>query len=62
MALCAFIGLLLLQNVYDNLKDLIDFGAGIGEIIYYYAVLLPSYLPTILPLVFMISISSSGRG
>jgi lipopolysaccharide export system permease protein len=56
MALCAFIGLLLLQNVYDNLKDLMDFGAGAGEILYYYAVLMPSYLPTILPLVFMIAI------
>lgn len=56
MALCAFVGLLLLQNVYDNLKDLVDFGAGTGEILYYYAVLLPSYLPTVLPLVFMIAV------
>jgi len=56
MALCAFIGLLLLQNVYDNLKDLVDFGAGAKDILFYYAVLLPSYMPTILPLVFMIAI------
>ena len=56
LALFAFIGLLILQNVYDNLKDLIDFGAGVKEILTYYLVLLPSYLPTILPLVFMISI------
>jgi lipopolysaccharide export system permease protein len=56
LALFAFIGLLILQNVYDNLKDLIDFGAGAKEILTYYTVLLPSYLPTILPLVFMIAI------
>ena len=56
MALCAFIGLLLLQNVYNNLKDLIDMDAGPLGILYYYAVLLPSYLPTILPLLFMIAI------
>jgi len=56
LALFAFIGLLILQNVYDNLKDLIDFGAGAKEIIRYYLVLLPSYLPSILPLVFIISI------
>lgn len=56
MALCAFVGLLLLQNVYDNLKDLIDMGVGWRSILYYYGVLLPSYLPTVLPLVFMISI------
>jgi len=42
--------------VYDNLKDLIDFGASAGEILKYYFVLLPSYLPSILPLVFIISI------
>jgi len=56
IAFFAFVGLLLLQNVYDNLKDLIDMGVGTGAILYYYAVLLPSYLPTVLPLVFMISI------
>ncbi|MFA5257457.1 MAG: LptF/LptG family permease [Opitutales bacterium] len=56
MALCAFIGLLLLQNVYDNLKDLVEMGAGAADILLYYAVLLPSYLPTILPLVFIIAI------
>ncbi len=62
LALCAFVGLLLLQNVYDNLKDLIDYGAGMGGILHYYAVLLPSYLPTILPIVFMIAvILSLGR-
>ncbi len=56
MALCAFVGLLLLQNVYDNLKDLVEFGAGPWEILRYYVVLLPGYLPSVLPLVFMISI------
>lgn len=56
LALCAFVGLLLLQNVYDNLKDLVDYGASVGGILYYYAVLMPSYLPTVLPLVFMIAI------
>jgi lipopolysaccharide export system permease protein len=56
LTLGVFVGLLLLQNVYDNLKDLIEFGAGAAGIANYYAVLLPSYLPLILPLVLMISI------
>ena len=56
LALAAILGLLLLQNIYDNLKDLVDFGASPGDILLYYLVLIPSFLPTVLPLAFLISI------
>lgn len=56
LALGAILGLLILQNMFDNLKDLIDYGASFKDIVFYYIVLLPSMLPAVLPLSFMISI------
>ncbi len=56
LALAAIVGLLLLQNIYDNLKDLVEFGASEGDIALYYLVLIPSFLPTVMPLAFLISI------
>ncbi|MBN1403571.1 MAG: LptF/LptG family permease [Opitutales bacterium] len=56
LALFAFIGLLLLQNIYADLEDLVKFGASPLQILTYFAIQLPSFLPSILPLVFMISI------
>lgn len=56
LSLGAFVGLLLLLDMYDNLKDLIDYGAGVQEVLRYYLVLTPSFLPVVLPLSFMIAI------
>jgi lipopolysaccharide export system permease protein len=56
LALAAIVGLLLLQNIYDNLKDLVESGASEGDIALYYLVLIPSFLPTVMPLAFLISI------
>lgn len=50
------VGILILQNMYESLPDLLDLDASIGEIMFYYALALPSYLPLILPLAFLVSL------
>ncbi len=56
--LCAgvIVGILFLSVLYDDLSDLIGFGASTGEIIHYFFLLGPSFLPAILPLTLLISI------
>jgi len=56
LSIGAILGILLLEDLFNNLKDLIDFGASGLEILKFYLVLIPSLLPAILPLSFMISI------
>ena len=56
LALGVILGLLLLEDMYDDMPDLIDYGAGPSEIFRYYLVLIPSFLPTILPVALIISI------
>lgn len=56
LSIGAILGVLLLEDLFNNLKDLIDFGASFKEILWFYAVFIPSLLPAILPLSFMISI------
>lgn len=56
LALGVTLGLLLLEDMYDDLPDLLDYGAGPLEVARYYVVLIPSLLPTILPLALIISI------
>jgi lipopolysaccharide export system permease protein len=50
------VGILILQNMYDSLPDLLEMGAKTGEIVFYYALALPSYLPIILPIAFFVSL------
>lgn len=50
------LGILVLQNMYDSLPDLLDTGAGFQKIIYYYALALPAYFPAILPVTFLVSL------
>lgn len=50
------VGILILQNMYDSLPDLLDLEASTAEIIFYYALALPSYLPVILPIAFLVSL------
>ena len=56
LALGVILGLLLLEDMYDDLPDLLEYGAGPWEVARYYVVLTPSLLPTILPLALIISI------
>ena len=50
------VGILILHNMYDSLPDLLDMDARPTEIIFYYMLALPSYLPVILPIAFLVSL------
>ena len=56
LVLAATLGLLLLQEMYDNFRDLLDNGARGRDIAVYYAVRLPSYLTVVLPLALLVSL------
>ncbi len=56
LTLGVVVGILLLQNMYDTLPDLLDTEATARQILFYYLLSLPSYLPAILPITFLVSL------
>lgn len=56
LLLAATMGLLLMTALYDNLRDFIQLGVGSGDILLYYATLMPSYLTIVLPLSMLLSL------
>ena len=50
------VGVLVLQNMYDTLPDLLQYDASLREICFFYALELPAYLPVILPIAFLVSL------
>jgi lipopolysaccharide export system permease protein len=50
------VGILILQNMYDSLPDLLETDASLGQIVFYYGLALPTYLPAILPIALLVSI------
>ncbi len=50
LAMIAMLAVLLLENLYDQLGDLLGFGTRPSQILKYYLLLLPAFLPTVLPL------------
>lgn len=56
------LGLLFLQNMYDSLPDLLNTGAAVEEILYFYLLALPVYFPAILPVAFLVSLLFSLGG
>ncbi|MFP4157314.1 MAG: LptF/LptG family permease [Opitutales bacterium] len=56
LTLGVVLGILILQNMYDSLPDLLNTGASLGEILFYYALSLPIYFPAILPVTFLVSL------
>jgi LPS export ABC transporter permease LptG len=56
LLLAATMGLLLMTALYDNLRDLIQVGVGAGDVLLYYATLMPSYLTVVLPLSMLLSL------
>jgi lipopolysaccharide export system permease protein len=56
LLLAATMGLLVMQALYDNFRDLIQLGVGFGDMLGYYAVLMPSYLSVVLPLSLLLSL------
>lgn len=56
LVLGAVLGLLLMQSMYDDLRDLLEMDAGVVDIAFYFAVKLPSYLSIVLPLAMLVSL------
>ena len=62
LTLGATLGILVLEDLYDDLPDFLGYGAGGSEILTYYLVLLPSFLPSVIPLSLLVSILFSLGG
>ncbi len=56
LVLCATMGLLLMQAMYDDFSDLLEDGAGATDVVMYFAVKLPSYFSIVLPLSLLVSL------
>lgn len=56
LVLGATMGMLLMQSMYDDLGDLLEVGAGAVDIVFYYAVKLPSFLSVVLTLSLLLSL------
>ena len=56
LTLGVIVGILILQNMYDSLPDLLDTDASLKQILYYYSLALPTYLPAILPIALLVSL------
>ncbi len=56
LLLAATMGVLLMAALYDNLRDLLQTGVGVGDVLLYFAILMPSYLSVVLPLSLLLSL------
>lgn len=56
LALLAIVGILLLEAVQNELQDLLGWGAGPRDVLTYYLVLVPGFLPMVLPVALMVSL------
>ncbi|MEO0795615.1 MAG: LptF/LptG family permease [Verrucomicrobiota bacterium] len=56
LAVLAMLGVLILEDIQDDLEDYLNWGAGAMEVLEYYAFLIPSFLPLIIPIGLLISI------
>ena len=56
LSLAAILGILILEDMYDDLEDLLDYNATFVQILRYYLVRLPSFLPAVIPIALLISL------
>ena len=56
LLLIATTGILMMGALYDNFRDLIQLGASAGDVLLYYAMLMPSNLSIVLPLSMLLSL------
>lgn len=56
LSLMAIVGILFLEAVQNELQDLLRFGASWDEVVVYYAILMPSFLPMVIPIALMVSV------
>lgn len=52
----AVVGLLLIGEVSDNLPDFLEAGQPAAKVAAYFLLLIPGYLPTVLPFIFLVSV------
>jgi lipopolysaccharide export system permease protein len=56
LTLFLILGVLLLQNMMDDLPDLLAVQASFPQIVHYFLLSLPAYLPLVLPIIFLVSL------
>ena len=56
LSIGATLGLLVIYDMYDNLGDLLDFKATVGQVLFYYVMVIPTLLPLVLPIAFLVSL------
>jgi lipopolysaccharide export system permease protein len=56
LVLGATLGLLLMQALYDDFRDLLQDGATAADLAFYFMIKLPSYLSVVLPLALLVSL------
>jgi lipopolysaccharide export system permease protein len=56
LALGATLAVLLLEDMYSNLGDLLADGAHLNQVLHYYGLLLPGFLPAVLPMSQLVSL------
>lgn len=56
LAVAAILGLLLLSEIYNELPRFIDRKAPLNEVLLFFALLIPGYLPSLLPICFLLSL------
>lgn len=56
LSIAATLGLLVIYDMYDNLGDLLDFKASVGQVLFYYVMVIPTLLPLVLPVAFLVSL------
>lgn len=56
LALGATLGLIIIQTLYDDLRDLLDRGASFTDTVMYLAIKTPSFFTVILPVVLLVSL------
>ena len=56
LTFCIVIGVLILQNMLDKLPDLLRAQATFPQILYFFLLALPAYIPLVLPIIFLVSL------
>jgi lipopolysaccharide export system permease protein len=56
LSIAVTLGLLVLNDMYSNFGDLMDFDVGLQQMFIYYGVLVPSFIPVVLPIALLLSL------
>ncbi len=56
IGLGVILGILIMQQMYDDLPELLEYGASAQQIVTYYGVVLPGYLPLVIPITTLVTL------